>query len=452
MINVSWIRVFFTKGHERSVKAKKNILGSFVFKGGSILISLLLVPLTLHYLNSTRYGIWLTLTSIVGWFSFFDIGLGNGLRNKFAEAIAKNNKVLARKYVSTAYAIITIIAALLFMLFFFINPLIDWTKVLNAPENLKNELDLLAILVFGFFCLRFIFQLINTILTADQKPAISTLTNFTINLISLGVLYLLTITTSGSLIYLGLTLGISPLVLIIVSVLFFNKEYREYKPSLKYIDFNQARPLISLGIQFFIIQISAIVLFTTDNIIISQLFGPAQVTPYYVAYKYFGVIILIFTIINTPFWSAYTEAYHKKDIRWIKNINAKLKKTWAVLSGLAIVLLLISPFAYQIWVGSEVQVPYILSAFMCIYVIEQSWGNIFVSFINGVGKVRMQLIISVVTGVLNIPLSIFFAKYLGLGIAGIILATIICISYSPFLAWVQYEKIINNTARGIWNK
>src|SRR5665647_2891168 len=87
---------FFTKGHERSIKAKKNILASFVIKGLSIAISLVLVPLTINYINPSRYGIWLTLSSIIAWFSFFDIGFGNGLRNKFAEALAEGQEELAR--------------------------------------------------------------------------------------------------------------------------------------------------------------------------------------------------------------------------------------------------------------------------------------------------------------------------------------------------------------------
>src|ERR1035437_10668458 len=82
-----FIKIFFTEGNQRSIKAKKNILVISIIKGCSIAVSLLLVPITIHYVNPTRYGIWLTLSSIVGWFSFFDVGLGNGLRNKFAEAV-----------------------------------------------------------------------------------------------------------------------------------------------------------------------------------------------------------------------------------------------------------------------------------------------------------------------------------------------------------------------------
>src|SRR5690606_17696637 len=91
------------RGQGRSVKAKKNIIASFFIKGLSIAISLVLVPITIDYINTSRYGIWLTLSSIVAWFSFFNIGLTQGLRNKFAEAKAKGEHELAQIYVSTTY-------------------------------------------------------------------------------------------------------------------------------------------------------------------------------------------------------------------------------------------------------------------------------------------------------------------------------------------------------------
>jgi len=122
------IKNFFTQGNERSINAKKNIVFIAMLKGFSIAISLFLVPVTIHYVNPTRYGIWLTLSSIVGWFNFFDIGLGNGLRNKFAEAVASGKTELARTYVSTTYAILIIIIAIVLFIFFCINPFLKLGK------------------------------------------------------------------------------------------------------------------------------------------------------------------------------------------------------------------------------------------------------------------------------------------------------------------------------------
>ncbi|MFQ5335270.1 MAG: polysaccharide biosynthesis protein, partial [Flavobacteriales bacterium] len=100
---------FVNRGTPRGVLARKNILASILIKGGSVLISLALVPLIIRYLDTTRYGIWITVTYMVSWLGLFDIGLGHGLRNRLAEALASGNRQLARSYLSTTYALLIII-------------------------------------------------------------------------------------------------------------------------------------------------------------------------------------------------------------------------------------------------------------------------------------------------------------------------------------------------------
>lgn len=83
------IKDFFHKGDTRSVQLKKSIVSCLFIKVISVIISLLMVPMCIHYINAEQYGIWLTLSTMVFWLGFFDIGLSNGLRNKFAEAKAE---------------------------------------------------------------------------------------------------------------------------------------------------------------------------------------------------------------------------------------------------------------------------------------------------------------------------------------------------------------------------
>ena len=49
---------------KRSSLLQKNILASFLIKGWSALIVLLLVPATLHCLGDYKNGIWLTISSL----------------------------------------------------------------------------------------------------------------------------------------------------------------------------------------------------------------------------------------------------------------------------------------------------------------------------------------------------------------------------------------------------
>jgi O-antigen/teichoic acid export membrane protein len=169
------VRIFIinkiNRSNERSTNAIKNIIASFGIKGVSIAVQLLLVPLTINYVNSTQYGIWLTLSSIVAWFSFFDIGFGNGLWNRFAEAKAIGNYTKAKVYISTTYICLGAIFTIVWILFFCINFFLDWSIILNAPAQMAKELSLVAVIVFSFFCMQIVFKTINTLLVADQKPA-----------------------------------------------------------------------------------------------------------------------------------------------------------------------------------------------------------------------------------------------------------------------------------------
>jgi O-antigen/teichoic acid export membrane protein len=445
------IKNFFTQGNERSINAKKNILIIALLKGFGIAISLVLVPITIHYVNPTRYGIWLTLSSIVGWFSFFDIGLGNGLRNKFAEAIASGKPELARTYVSTTYAILTIIIAIVLLIFFCINPFLNWAKILNTPADMAGELSLLALIVFGFFCIQFVLRLITTIITANQQPAKASLFDFMGSLLSLSIIYILTKTTSGNLIYLGTVFSLTPvLVLISSSLWFYTHKYKPYAPSIKFVKFRFARDLMSLGSKFFVIQMAAVILYQTSNIIIAHLFGPEQVTPYNIAYKYFSVITMAFGMLMVPLWSAYTEAWIKKDIDWIKNSINKLILIWVLIAVTVIIMLIFSNFIYRMWVGKEIKVPISVSVVMAAYVIINGWCGIFSQFLNGVGKIKLQLYSGIFGALINIPLAIFLGKHLG--IYGVVMSTAILGIVSAVWSPIQYMKIINNKATGIWNK
>lgn len=440
-----------TKGHERSVKAKKNILASFIIKGLSIAISLVLVPLTINYINPSRYGIWLTLSSIVTWFSFFDIGFGNGLRNKFAEALARGQDELARIYVSTTYAILSIIIGTVLILFLFINPYLNWAAILNTSPAMAGELTILVIIVFVFFCLRFVFQLINTVLSANQEPAKASFFDFLGSLFSLIIIFILTKTTSGNLIYLGTALSFTPVfVLIISSLWFYSRDYKRFAPLFKYVKFSYARNLMSLGIKFFIIQIAALVLFNTNNIIVTQLFGPKEVTTFNVSFKLFSVITMIFSIIAGPLWSAFTDAYSKNDFDWIKTTLSKMKKIWVLLIICTISILLFSPWIFKLWVGNSVEVPFTLSVAMSSYVIVYIWQTIHVFFLNGIGKIRLQLYLVIFSGLINIPLAIFLGKKLGL--VGITLTSTLLFIFMGIIFSIQTKKILNNTAIKIWNK
>lgn len=447
---ITRIKKYFTQGHTRSLEAKKNIAASFLIKGMSIISSLLIVPMTIKYVDPTQYGIWLALSSIIGWFTFFDIGFGNGLRNKFAQAKATGNTSDARIYISTTYGILLIIFSLVWLLFFIANYFVDWSVILNSPPEMANELSTLAIIVFSFFCIQIVLKVLNIVLIADQKPAKSAFIDFLGQLMALIIIFVLTQLTEGSLINLGLAFGFSPLFILIISTLWlYNNKYKPFSPSLKLVNFTYAKEIMSLGTKFFIIQIAAIVIYQTTNIIITQICGPKEVTVYNIAFKYFGILTMGFNIILAPFWSSFTDAQALNDFDWMNRTLRKLKLAWLGLSLGALILLILANTAYTFWIGDIIKIPFHISVAVCIYVIVFNWCAIFSQITSGLGKIKLQLYAAIIASLLNIPLSIFLGfKF---GIAGIISSGILLSLTSAIWNPIQVKRILNKTASGIWN-
>ena len=341
------IRGFLNKGQERSVKARKNIIGSIGIKGASILISFVMVPLTLDYVSTSSYGIWLTLSSIVGWFSFFDIGLTQGLRNKFAEAKARGDDESAQVYVSTTYAILGIIFAAVWALYLIFSQFLDWSSILKVSDEMRSEVTILALIVFTYFCLHFVLKIITTIVVADQQPAKSSLIDLLGQIVSLIFIGILVLTTEGSLINLGVALCLSPLLVLGGANLFlFNGVYKKFKPTLAKVDFSHSKGLFNLGMTFFVIQIAGIIQYQSANVIIARNFGTEEVTSYNIVYKYFLMINMIFTIFLTPFWSASTDAYAKQDFQWIKNGIKKYKMDYIIIYFYYIIHFILNPIVF----------------------------------------------------------------------------------------------------------
>jgi O-antigen/teichoic acid export membrane protein len=450
-IVIGTIKNYFNKGHPRSIEAKRNILRLLAIKGVYIGTNLALVPLTIHYVNPSQYGIWLTLSSIMGWFSFFDIGFGNGLRNKYAEAKANGNLELARSYVSTTYASLALIFSVVWLFFFTVNFFVDWSKILNAPLEMTNELSKLAIIVFSFFCLQIVFKTLSMVIIADQKPARSAFFDMLGQLLALAIITILIRTTKGSLLNLGFVLSFSPLlVLIIASFWYYSVEYKNIAPSFNYVHFTYAKDILGIGFKFFFIQIASIVIYQTNNVVIARIIGPEDVTIFNVAYKYMSIVIMAFTIIISPYWSAITEAFTIADYLWIKTSVKKLRIITVFLSFAIIFLVIISKFAYHLWIGDILHIPFSVSVINGIYSIVLCWAALNTTILNGIGKITIQLLTYSLGTILHIPIAIILGKRFGQ--EGVILSACIFCSIIAVFSHIQVNKILKRTALGLWNR
>lgn len=445
----NFIVSYLNKGTYRSIKAKKNILGIILIKIVSFAIQFAIVPLSINYITPTEYGIWLTLMSIITWFALFDFGLGNGLRNRFAEMLAKKDYLKARAYLSTTYLILVVIIALVSIIFLGVNVVLDWSSILNAPQGMEKQLLTLSMVVFIFFCLQFVFKTITIVVTADQHPAIAELAQMISQLMALAIVFVLSKTTSGSLFYLGTAMSASPvIILMLFSLFFFRNKYKHVAPSINFVDLSISKDLFGLGLKFFFIQIAYIGIFQTNNIIIAQVCSHLDVTIFNISYKYMSISFIAFTIFITPLWSAFTEAYTLRDFVWMRNTFKKLNIFAIFPVVVSLILLFASDIAYKYWLGDAVTIPLLISSVMVPYVIFTCWITLYTTILNGIGKVVVQLIAYSIAMVLHIPTAILLGHYLGL--IGVIISATFFIAVITLFSFMQVKQIIHENDKGIW--
>jgi O-antigen/teichoic acid export membrane protein len=442
----------FKGSDARTTKAKKNIAVSFIVKGINILIMLGMVPLLIRQLNTDKYGIWLTMASFISWFSFFDVGLGNGLKNTLAGKLVVNDTIGAKKAISTAYLSITGVSLLIIIAFIIGNKYLNWATLLNAPISLLSELKSLSFFVIISFCLQLILKLISSIYDAFQMPAISGAINTLGNLVSfIFILLIIFISNSGSLLFYGIALTTSPiLALLIATLYFFRKKHSELTPSLRSFDRTLVKSLFGLGGKFFLIQITSIVLYQTNSFVIAHVVGVDSVTSYDIAYKYAGIFQMVFTIMLSPLWIASTDAYLQGNIDWIYKAISKLNKVLLLIIFASVIQLLVSKQIYRLWIGDKISITYSLTFLMLFYFVVSMRGGIYCMVLNGIGKIKMQFIFNLSEALIHIPLSIFLGKHFGIN--GVIISMCFVVSLNAIWMPAQCKAILAGTARGIWNK
>lgn len=435
----------------RSRMLGKNVIASFILKAISILCSLVIVPLTLNYLKGDIYGIWLTMTSILFWFSYFDIGLGNGMRNYLSQAISNHDLKLGRAYISTTLALLLGIVLLITIFIIIALPFINWNTALNTSALTNSDLRNILIVAIFFTLITFILKNIGVIFMSLQKFAMNDFLVVSGNVLSLFLIFLLTKFTSGNLLYATLAFTVSPVLVFGISSVPVFKKYSELKPSIHAIDMNLSKNIIGKGLSFFFIQItSCLVIYGSSNVFIAQYCGTSQVTVYNIAYKYFNLLVMAYTIMISPLWNAYTDAYEKKEMLWIKKSFYWSVKICLLLCCFGLVMLVISNWFYHVWIGDAVKVSLPISVGVLIYVCFYNLNNCATSLLNGLNMIRVQLFTSIFVTLLYFVI----VHYLGThyGTVGISLSMGLCYALMSVIHLYQCKIIINGKASGIWVK
>lgn len=434
--------------HTMSAFYLQQLSSTLVLRAFSVFISLLYVPLVLGYLDQEKYGIWITLTTIVNWIRLLDVGMGNGLRNKLTETVALKQNEQGKIYVSTTYGALGGIFLIVLILFFFINPYLNWQGILNSKLISPDELVTLTNIVVVFIVLSFILQPISLIYAAHGNSAAGGIMQLIISSVSLLLIWLVSVfAEKGNILLLAWIVTCVPvLVYIIVSVYTFSYKYKYLKPSFNLIRIKESGKLLRLSAQFFVVQITATVIFSSIPFVVAQLFSAKEVAVFNISNSIFNLPIMLMGLITAPAHPLVTHAFSLKDFTWLRSMLRKQVLVAIILSLGTVILIVISPLIYKIWISDRLTIPFNLSIGIGIYTIINVISAPFSTYINAIGKIRMLVIFGPLSIILFVSLSIGFSKLLENVIAIPIALSLISIPNLFIMLLILKKTFISATA------
>jgi O-antigen/teichoic acid export membrane protein len=363
--------------------------------------SLITVPLTLKYLGNERFGLWMTISSVLAMAAFADFGVGNGVLNTVAKAFGKNDAQGVREAVSSGFAILGSIATLLLILFFSVFRSINWGtffRVTSVEARLEAGP---ALAVFATcFALNIAMDVVQRVqLGLQQGYRYSLWQLFGSTTGFIGVLCGVRLRVSLPVLVMAIA-GAPIFATALNAFHFFNFVRPDLRPNWKLVSRDAILRIAQLGGLFFVLQLVCAVSFSADNFIIARNLGAVAVPEYSIPQRMFALITMMSGMLVAPLWPAYGEAIARGDIGWVKRT---LQKSLLIVCGTttaaSCVLLLLSHQFLHWWVGSRVHPPTLLLVGLAIWTVIGCCGDALAMLMNGGEVIMFQVIVAGIFGV-----------------------------------------------------
>ncbi|HEV2578509.1 MAG TPA: oligosaccharide flippase family protein [Acidobacteriaceae bacterium] len=414
-------------------------------KGLTIVVNAITLPLTIRYLGKLEYGIWVTISTSVVMLAVLDLGIANTLTNFISRAYAEGDDSLAQRYFATALWITVGIACILALTGTVIFRWIDWGSVfrLTDPHLIAMTRTCVAI-AFAFFLLSLPLNLARNVFSGYQEIHLA---NYFAAIASvMGLVAIVgTVLLHGTLVTLTASYCAATLLgvlLLNIWLCFWHRPAIAPVPSA--ITRSMARDLFGEGALFFLLQIHSLIIFNSDNLVIAHFLGAAEVTPYSVTWRLCSYASMFQTLLIPSLWPAFSEAYHRADLTWIRKTYSRIVRgTLTAVCAAALILGLLGRPLIRIWAGSAAVPSSLLLWLMCGWVLLLACGLNQAVLLSATSRIRLQAAYSIIGAAANLALSIYLVRLIGT--PGVLIGTLV--SYILFgLAPQGYE--VRNILRG----
>jgi O-antigen/teichoic acid export membrane protein len=404
------------RSQERYRRIALTTLTSASAKAITLLTMIVSVPLTVHYLGTERYALWMVISSSVAMLTFSDLGIGNGLLTAIAESHGKGDERAARQYVSSAFFMLSGISSVVLIALWFGYSAVPWSRIFSVHSaSAMAEAGPAAAVFIACFAIGLPLGIVQRIESGYQDGFTNNLWTMLGSLLGLGGL-LLAVRLRAGLPWLVFSITGAPLIATSMNGAFlFSVRRRELFPRWSRSSGTHMKQLLHYGVYFFILQTCVATAANADNLITAHLLGAGAVTTYAVTMRMFTVIPGVLLMVLFPLWPAYGESIARGEICWARRALVRsLKLILAVTSIAGVALVLLGPWILHLWVGKSFSTSRPLLVAMAVWVALTTGANAISIFLNGAKKMRVQIVSAVCMCVFSLLLKILLAPRFGL--------------------------------------
>jgi O-antigen/teichoic acid export membrane protein len=393
-----------------------------IAKSVTLVTTLVSVPLTIKYLGTERFGMWMTISSLISIIGFADLGLGNGLVSSIAHRHGREDEVGIAQLVSSAFFALLLVGACIFLVMCATYFVVPWPRLYSVTSELATREATPATFVFvACFCANLPLTVSQRVQMALQEYWIANIWLATGNILGL-VGVILVIRAKGGLPLLTLAMYGGPVVATLLGGLVeFGPRRPSLRPRWSHISPQMLPGLFRTGITFFLLQILTMLGLGTDNLVIATIANASAVAPYAVMARY-AQLLLVVNVFLQPLWPAFGEALGRGDYVWAKHALARASTwTFVIGAGIALVTTFFGKTLVHYWIGHTVELPSALVYGIALMIWVLSYSGVIATFMNNEGLVQRQVTIYFATVVVSLTLKVCFMHLWG--ISGIPWAT-----------------------------
>ena len=165
----------------RTERIVRNISSNWVGFAINALVTLALTPFVLGHLGIERYGIWVLINSFVGYYGMLDLGFRAGVNQFLTRSVAVEDYSRANVVMSTALALLALLAALIVILTIVAAFLVP--KWFDLPAGDQQEAFICILLVGGAAAWQIALSPFAAVFVAVQRFDISNLIGISMRLL-----------------------------------------------------------------------------------------------------------------------------------------------------------------------------------------------------------------------------------------------------------------------------